>query len=181
MILDWLKKIGERRKKRKAHNKLLIEATKLGDLGSVKKLLDLGANPNVYDEEGCSPLHIAVINADLAMIEALLKAKARVSIKTISHQGQEPLHIAAMGDRHNVIETLLTAGANIDRKSSDGRTPLIFAIQKGHRNTVVTLINAGANTSIGVKFGAFGQMATPAQFARAFKQKEIADLLDSIS
>jgi len=180
-MLGWLKKLGERRKKQKVQNELLIEATKMSDIESVKKCLDLGANPNnAYNEEGFSPLHIAVIREDLAIIEALLKAKAIISIKKRGEgTGKEPLHVAAIRGNQNVIEALLTAGAGIDRRCSDGCTALMHAAQNGHGGAVALLVAAGANRNIGMPFA--GKSATPAQVARIFKHNEIADFLDSIT
>lgn len=180
-MLGWLKNIGERRQKRKAQNELLIEAAKMGDFESVKKSLDLGANPNkVFCENGLYPLHHAVIQEDLAMIEALLEAKAIISIKKRGEgTGKEPLHVAAIRGDQRVIEALLAAGAGIDRRCGDGCTALLHAAQNGHQDAVVTLVTAGANISIGMPFA--GKSATPAIIARVFKHTEIADFLDSIT
>jgi len=181
-MLGWLRNLGERRQERKVQSELLMEAAKKGDLESVQKSLELGANPNsVYCENGMSPLHHAVIQEDLQMIEALLKAKANISIKKRGEgTGKEPLHVAAIRGDQIVIEALLNAGAGIDRRCSDGCTALLHAAQNGHGDAVATLVSAGADRNIGMPFGA-GKSATPAQIARAFKHTEIADFLDSIT
>ena len=90
-------------------------------------LLDAGANPNVRDGDGSTPLHWAVITGDLAAIKALLDTSANPNIKDES--GMTPLHQAAMRAKDNaaVIEALLAAGADSSAKDAHRRTPWDYA------------------------------------------------------
>ena len=63
-----------------ADNKLgwtsLYRAVMCGHLAATEFLLDLGADPNLQDKDGRSPLHQAVDNSQIKLLKLLLKNKA---------------------------------------------------------------------------------------------------------
>lgn len=55
----------------------------------MKLLLKLGANPNkAHSEMQCAPLHLAASNEFMAIIDALVEAKANVDCE--DPRGEEP-------------------------------------------------------------------------------------------
>ena len=83
-------------------------------------LLDAGADPNVEDSFGATPLHEHV--SDLTLVKRLVKAGADVN--TQDDRGMTPLHLAAAyTDNPAVVDTLLNAGAETGLPDSAGKTP----------------------------------------------------------
>ncbi len=60
--------------------------------GVAEALLQSGANPNIQNKNGNTPLHVAVIHQDITAAEALLKADADKNSK--NNAGQSPLDLA---------------------------------------------------------------------------------------
>ena len=68
-------------------------------------LLDAGANPNLGDGAGCTPLHMAAECGNAACVRALLAAGAE-SVPTTT--GDTPLHLAAQGGHLDVMQALVS-------------------------------------------------------------------------
>ena len=65
-----------------------------------------GANINIQDENGLSPMHFAAANGNIEMVNSLLKKGADINIQ--NKQGYTPLHLACKKEKWNVAEELLT-------------------------------------------------------------------------
>lgn len=99
----------------------LLAATYEGHAKVVERLLELGADPALPDEDGCSPLmaagsgsnggsaiealHVAASNGDTATATALLDAGADPAVR--DHRGRTPADVA--DDRVADLLRLLTA------------------------------------------------------------------------
>mmetsp|Transcript_23568 Transcript_23568/g.33744 ORF Transcript_23568/g.33744 Transcript_23568/m.33744 type:complete len:102 (+) Transcript_23568:116-421(+) len=59
------------------NEKLLIKASKDGNLKEVQRLLDKRVSPNVVDESGCTPLHLAAIKGHQEAVRQLLAGGAQ--------------------------------------------------------------------------------------------------------
>jgi ankyrin repeat protein len=143
--------------------------TLLNDLaaggGSSRKiafLLSKGANPNLPNAEGNTPLHVAAHSISayatsevLATARQLLGSKARVDAR--NNDGQQPLHMALNridagnlsarqeGAIRDMVEMLIEAGAPINQPSGNGCTPLFLASNLCTASIVKQLLVAGAN------------------------------------
>lgn len=94
-----------------------------------KFLLQRGANPNIADKNGITPLTIAASLGFVEGVEQLVKAGARVD--TTNTAGETPL-IAAIHRRDGaIIRLLLKHGANPDRADNSGRTARDYAVLMG--------------------------------------------------
>jgi uncharacterized protein len=95
------------------------------DLTWIRFLHSKGANPDIADKQGITPLQIASNLGFLEGVEALIEAGARVDQSNAS--GETPL-IAAIHRRDiAMIRLLLDNGANPDRNDNSGRSARDYA------------------------------------------------------
>lgn len=92
----------------------------------MKILLDAGADPDLVNSGGLTPLHMASHGGRLDAVSALLAGGASPNAKTAT--GQTPLHFAANAKNNKeVVLALLNAGANASAEDSGGHTPVMYA------------------------------------------------------
>ena len=103
------------------------------------------ASVNSQNDEGESPLILAVRRSNLMIAEILLAAGARPDCADA--EGVEPLHIAAEKGDLFLGKALLAAGAGINRKTSDGLTPLILAARNSRNDFTAMLLETGADVN----------------------------------
>ena len=86
------------------------------DPAVIQALVDAGADVDVKNDDGDTPLHRAsLLNENLAVIQALMDAGADVHAK--DNHGSTPLHAAALGNENlAVIQALMDAGADVHAK-----------------------------------------------------------------
>lgn len=122
-------------------------AARWGDAARVRELLAEGADVNVPDENGDSPLQAAVSRSRNAEVVALLlSAGAEVNASAPATQWTPLLGAAAIGNTETV-RLLLDAGANPNQRDNGDQTPLDFAIGRGSLELVDLLIAAGADVN----------------------------------
>jgi cytohesin len=108
-------------------NRALDIACLKGDPASAGILLEHGANPNLRNKTGSTPLHDAALSGNKEVIEMLLARGADVSAQD-SESKSTPLHYAASFGRLEAVRTLVEHGADVSAKDSKGRTALQLAI-----------------------------------------------------
>ena len=96
-------------------------------------LLQRQANPNLTDENGATPLHIAVENGTEEVVQLMLDHGADTEIK--NNHGNTAL-LAALSTRRNeaMLSLLIEKGADIEARDSLRRTPLCKAIESNSRD-----------------------------------------------
>lgn len=114
-------------------------AVELERVDYVAVLLDNGANPNVVDSAGASPLWHAVGRVLHGAVVRLLRAGACVDVRTT--EGITPLMLAAAAGDEHMANILLAAGACGDLKDDKhGRTASGHACAHGHHDLATHLI-----------------------------------------
>ena len=108
-------------------DRALLNAAKAENIYDVKRHLAAGADVNVKDMNGNTPLHSAAEKghkeiAELLIAKGLLFKGADVNAK--NDGGITPLHGAAIGGQKEIAELLIAKGATVNAKANDGRTPL---------------------------------------------------------
>ncbi len=134
------------------NTKLHIAAQK-GDLASTKKLLEAGANVNLTNNNGATPLHLAACK-NVECVELLIHAGADIK-KIDLLWGWTPLHWAVCFGKTDCLKLLITAGSNINKraKKCNGYTPLCLAASISNwrsienKHSVEILISAGAQVT----------------------------------
>ena len=99
--------------------------TQRRDLTWIRFLTGKGANPNVEDKQGTTPLQLAANLGFIEGIEALLKAGARVDVTNAA--GETPLISAVHRRDVAMVRLLLKHGASADRNDNSGRSARDYA------------------------------------------------------
>jgi hypothetical protein len=129
-----------------------------------------GTDVNAKDENGQTPLHIAICGGQREEVELLIAKGADINAK--DNSGQTPLHYAAVLGQKEVVELLIAKGADINARGTNAWTPLHWAAMKGQSETARVLIAKGADVNAKDKHG-----WTPLHDAALIGNKEVAELL----
>ncbi|PMD40199.1 ankyrin [Hyaloscypha variabilis F] len=115
----------------------LNRAAMWGDIKTVKRLLECGANPNhyehrsnIFDVEALmapTPLRAAV-HSRLEITQLLIRYGANVNLRDVSRV--TVLHKAATDGRVDIIHELLRHGADVNAKDIYGETPLAGILKR---------------------------------------------------
>lgn len=94
------------------------------------------------DEDGDLPLHIAVAQEEVTMVDKLIQmmAMADVSVDVYNNLKQTPLHLAVIVERPDLIQMLLGAGASPDLLDRHGQTSVHAATAAGKLNCLKALV-----------------------------------------
>lgn len=145
------------------------------DVGSLRKLLDQGMDPNSRDPKGQPALAVAIRRESPRALQLLLTRPA-IDVNALNGAGESalmlaaiagdldactsllergaqidkpgwaPLHYAASGPDPRIVRLLLDRGASIDAEAPNGSTALMMAAQHGPEATIELLLARGADT-----------------------------------
>ena len=125
------------------HWTVLHDAASEGRLTIAEILLDAGANVNVRNKDGETPLYWAAKKGRTDLARLLLERKADPNLQESIKQ-RTPLHEAAFRGYQEITELLVANGANINAHDKAGKSPLFYATDEGHNEIVEQLKKAGA-------------------------------------
>ena len=147
----------------------VVEAVKEGDVATVRHLIESGADVNVAEGDGMTPLHWAAGRGYVEVTQLLLEAGADVAVGTRIGT-YTPLHLAVREGHTAVSKLLIEAGADITAATTNsGVTPLhLAAAAEGGEDIVAALMEAG--TDVNAKERVAGQ--TPLMFAASYGRTE---------
>lgn len=139
---------------------------------AVTLLLDSGADLNLPDVLGYTPLHIASAGRGSKKIaELLLERRPEVDARDTS--GMTPLHLAVLCKHHDIVGILLTSGFAPNSRDNLEATPVFYAIgASDNTKGLKILLSAGAELNVGKKLG-----YTPLHEAAKLGAVSIAELL----
>ena len=113
---------GKSRNPRRAANRSIWVATKLGDIGAIKRHLAKGVQVDARDDSGESPLAIAALSGQAAAAKFLLEEGADVNGR--NNEGNTALHSASFLGRLNIVQLLVQKGSAVNAINQDGVTAL---------------------------------------------------------
>jgi ankyrin repeat protein len=119
----------------------LMAATLYSNADLVKLLLDRGANPNVTNTVGATPLMWAI--PDLAKVKTLLEHGADVNAKSTNLQRTPLLVAASYPGSVEILKLLLSKGADLHAKDSSGMHALGRAAVSSDVSVVRFLVESG--------------------------------------
>ncbi|XP_024521036.1 ankyrin repeat and protein kinase domain-containing protein 1-like [Selaginella moellendorffii] len=100
-------------------------------MDEARQVLESGTNPDTWNTQGLTALHLAIQSRRPDMVQLLLEFGARVDSKTMNADGHTPLHCAAMVGHTVILEMLLARGADPERADSSGWRPIHHAASSG--------------------------------------------------
>jgi ankyrin repeat protein len=131
--------------------KILSIAISKNNIELLKTAVDRGANIDIKDKDGHTPLHWAAYKNNHETALALINKDANLDIQNIT--GKSPIHLAIEKGNNEIALALINKDANLDIQNIIGKSPLHWAIQKGNTEIALALINKGANLDIQDKTG----------------------------
>lgn len=151
-----------------------FRAIHVDDVGTVRRLLERGFDPNTVDPKGQVGLYLAFRDESPKAVAALLAhPQTRIDAvnaadetplmmaalrgqldaarqlldrgAALNRPGWTPLHYAASGPEHRMVALLLERGAQVDALSPNRSTPLMMAARYGPEAAVDLLLARGAS------------------------------------
>lgn len=121
----------------------LVEAVTEEDVEIVKLLLDVRVHTGQRDENGDTPLRIAVVKGNKAMASMLLKAGADPNAEGTGVASV--LGLVLDGGDVDLATKLISSGADPKGRMPDGRMIFPWAIRHGKTDEVLAMLAAGAD------------------------------------
>ena len=120
-------------------------AVRADDLETADLLLHAGANPSAANRDGATPLLLAGINGNAAMIGKLIQAGASPNAP-LTKSGDTALMMTARTGKLAAVQVLLDHGAQVNARETWGdTTALMWAAANRHPDVVKVLIAHGAD------------------------------------
>jgi ankyrin repeat protein len=159
--LDVLLQSGARINERGLHGRTPIYwAATEGSVARLRKLLSAGADPDLPDNEGDTPLmDVGIFPTKAEIMVELIEAGAdmrprtrivnaqseevRLSLETRDSDKNTLLMIAAQNGMSKAVERLVKAGVELNKTNREGRTALMLASINGHDGVVRCLVENG--------------------------------------
>ncbi len=115
--------------------KTISESTEAGDLAEIERLIEAGADVNLRNCSGVTPLMMASQNGHTEVVNLLLANNADVNAADKTN-GVTALWMASHNGHTKVVKLLLANKAEVNAAHTDGRTPLWLTAHTGRTEGV---------------------------------------------
>ena len=121
--------------------------TRLASLAEFEMCLRLGEDLHARDNDGNTPLHLAVAGENPTAVNLLLNAGADIAAR--NNFGATPLHMVANNAGAEIVTALLAAGSDVSARAGNQGTPLLFAVANRwySQAAVNELLEAGSDVN----------------------------------
>jgi len=128
-----------------------VELCKHGSVAEITAALKAGANINLGNYEGVTPLMKAAAYNDLAAVNLLIRAKADVKA-TKGYRGSTAMHFAVEWNPKclEIVKALLAAGADVNDENGGSSILLLAAKWAPNPEVIHVLLLAGADPNFNV-------------------------------
>lgn len=128
---------------------LALAASHEPDVDDAEDLIKDGADVNVQDGQGDTPLHYAADYGHVEMAQLFILSGAELD--QVNQLGITPLFRAAVADHIAIAEMLLSNGAEIDLATHSGDSPLAAALSNGRPDMASLLRSKRAKEGIALQ------------------------------
>ncbi|KAJ3168725.1 hypothetical protein HDU87_000971 [Geranomyces variabilis] len=130
----------------KKKQKKFVEDVIKGNVDKIRERGSKGFDPNFYNENGDTPLTLAVMNNDRDTITALLEGGALIDYRLGKKDAwKTALHVAAANNKVLALQTLIAHGAWVNCPDGANLPALYYATQNSHPECVLRLLLARSN------------------------------------
>src|SRR5215469_3714218 len=122
------------------------------DLELTDMLLRAGARVSAANQSGATPMLLAAMNGNAAILERLIQAGADPNAP-LSQTGDTALMMAARTGKVDAVQVLLDHGAKVNVKETwGGTTALMWAVSERHPEVAKLLVEHGADVNVKSNF-----------------------------
>lgn len=122
-------------------------AVRADDPRMTEMLLKAGARPSAANQSGATPMLLAAMNGNAAIIEELIKAGADPNAP-LSETGDTALMLASRTGKIGAVRVLVDHGAKVNSKETwGGTTALMWAVSEHHPDVAKLLVEHGADVN----------------------------------
>ena len=123
----------------------LVDAIRQGQRDVALELIEQGADVNLAQPDGTTPLHWAAYKLDVPLVQALLARGAKPD--AMNRYGASPIAEAVKAAQPALVKLLLDAGSDVEAPNGDGQSLLMLAARTGSVEIAKLLVERGADVN----------------------------------